>query len=166
MKDSCTYILSFLEGEGWWHFRNEGCWKSRFGIDGLLGHVCWPSQVMLLVNNLPTNIGGIRDLGLIPESGRSVEVGNGTPHQYSCLENSIPWAEEPGRLHSPWGCKELQTMKRLSRVSMTWDFIISLEKRSLFSSSLSLLPYWCSPNEVVSRYHFIWGHVVWIQRQD
>ena len=30
-----------------------------------------------------------RDLGLIPESGRSPGEGNGNPLQYSCLENSI-----------------------------------------------------------------------------
>ena len=29
------------------------------------------------------------DLGLIPELGRSPGVGNGTPLQYSCLENSM-----------------------------------------------------------------------------
>ena len=30
-----------------------------------------------------------RDLGSIPESGRSPEEGNGFPLQYSCLDNSI-----------------------------------------------------------------------------
>ena len=29
------------------------------------------------------------DLGLIPESGRSLGGGNGNPLQYSCLENSV-----------------------------------------------------------------------------
>ena len=29
------------------------------------------------------------DPGLIPESGRSPDVGNGYPLQYSCLENSM-----------------------------------------------------------------------------
>ena len=29
------------------------------------------------------------DLGLIPETGRSPEEGNGYPLQYSCLENSM-----------------------------------------------------------------------------
>ena len=29
-----------------------------------------------------------RDLGLIPEVGRTPEEGNGNPFQYSCLENS------------------------------------------------------------------------------
>ena len=38
------------------------------------------------------------DLGLIPGSGRSPGEGNGTPLQYSCLEN--PMMEEPGRLQS------------------------------------------------------------------
>ena len=36
-----------------------------------------------------------RDLGLIPELGRSPGEGNGYPLQYSWLENSI--TEEPGR---------------------------------------------------------------------
>ena len=30
-----------------------------------------------------------RDLGSVPESGRSPGEGNGNPLQYSCLENSI-----------------------------------------------------------------------------
>ena len=38
------------------------------------------------------------DLGLIPESGRSLGEGNGYPLQYSCLEN--PWTEKPGGLQS------------------------------------------------------------------
>ena len=40
------------------------------------------------------------DLGLIPESGRCPEEGNGYPLQYSCLENStdrgIWWATVHG----------------------------------------------------------------------
>ena len=38
------------------------------------------------VKNLPANAG---DTGLIPGSGKSSEVGNGNPPQYSCLENSM-----------------------------------------------------------------------------
>ena len=41
-----------------------------------------------------------RDLGLIPESGRSPGEGNGTPLQYSCLENSMDtgawWTRKSG----------------------------------------------------------------------
>ena len=33
----------------------------------------------------------------------------------SCiLAWEIPWTEEPGGLHSPWGCKELDMTGRLS----------------------------------------------------
>ena len=30
----------------------------------------------------------------------------------SSLAWKIPWMEEPGRLHSPWGCKWLDTTER------------------------------------------------------
>ena len=41
-----------------------------------------------MVKNLPVNAGNARDVGSIPGSGRSPEVGNGNPLQYSCLGNS------------------------------------------------------------------------------
>ena len=44
-----------------------------------------PSQVVLVVKNLPANVGDRRDLGLIPGSGRSPGGGQGNPLQYSCL---------------------------------------------------------------------------------
>ena len=61
------------------------------------------SQVALVVKNLPANAGDIRDMdsipqsgaynvgdpGLIPGWGRSSGEGNGTPLQYSCLENPM-----------------------------------------------------------------------------
>ena len=40
-----------------------------------------------VVKNLPENADDARDMGSIPESGRSSEEGNGNPLQYSCLEN-------------------------------------------------------------------------------
>ena len=40
-----------------------------------------------MVKNLPANEGDAGDEGLIPGSGRSQVVGNGTPLQYSCLGN-------------------------------------------------------------------------------
>ena len=36
-----------------------------------------------------SNAGDVRDVGLIPGLGRSPEVGNGNPLQYSCLENPM-----------------------------------------------------------------------------
>ena len=47
------------------------------------------SQVALVVKNLPANAGDLRDVGLIPGSGRSPGVGNGNPLQYPCLENPM-----------------------------------------------------------------------------
>ena len=42
-----------------------------------------------MVKNPPASAADIRDLGLIPGSGRSPGEGNGTPLQYSFLENPM-----------------------------------------------------------------------------
>ena len=42
-----------------------------------------------MVKNPPANVGDIRDLGLIPRSGRSPGEGNSNPLQYSGLENPM-----------------------------------------------------------------------------
>ena len=42
-----------------------------------------------VVKNLPANAGDARDAGSIPELGRSHRVGNGSPPQNSCLDNSM-----------------------------------------------------------------------------
>ena len=42
----------------------------------------------LVVKNLPANAGDIKDVGLIPGSGRSPGEENDNPLQYSCLENA------------------------------------------------------------------------------
>ena len=47
------------------------------------------SQVTLIVKNPPTNTGDARDLGVSPGSGRPPREGNGSPLQYSCLENPM-----------------------------------------------------------------------------
>ena len=46
-----------------------------------------PSQVALVVKNLPANAEDIRDVGSIPGSGRSSGGGHGNPLQYSRLGN-------------------------------------------------------------------------------
>ena len=59
------------------------------------------------------NAGAAEDEGLIPGLGRASGVGNGSPPQYSCLENSMDtgdcWAT-----YSPWDCKESDTTEQLS----------------------------------------------------
>ena len=47
------------------------------------------SQVALVVKNPPANAGDVREVGLIPESGRSPGAGPRSPLQYSCLENPM-----------------------------------------------------------------------------
>ena len=42
-----------------------------------------------MVKNLSANAGEARDAGLIPGSERSPGGGNGSPLQYSCLENHM-----------------------------------------------------------------------------
>ena len=53
-------------------------------------------QVELVVKNPLFNVGGARDTGLIPGSGRSPGKGNGNPLQYSCLENSMDRLQSTG----------------------------------------------------------------------
>ena len=71
-------------------------------ISFLLGY--WPSQMALVVKNLPANAGDARDMSSIPGSGRFSGVGNGNPLQYSCLENPIDkgdwWATVHGAVKS------------------------------------------------------------------
>ena len=50
----------------------------------------------LVVENLPANVGNVRDSGLISGSGRLPGEGHGNSFQYSCLENSMD--KEPGVL--------------------------------------------------------------------
>ena len=59
-----------------------------------------------MVKNLPANAGDIKDVGLIPGSGRSPGGGHGNSLQYSCLE--IPMARRAwwATVH---GVKELDT---------------------------------------------------------
>ena len=45
--------------------------------------------MVLVVENTPANKGDLKDVGSIPESGRSPGEGYGNPLQYSCLENPM-----------------------------------------------------------------------------
>ena len=64
-----------------------------------------------VVKNPPANAEDAKDMGSTPSLGRFPGVGNGNLLQYSCLEN-------PGQKslagYNPWGCKQLDTTKRLS----------------------------------------------------
>ena len=49
--------------------------------------------------NLPSDAGYPTDVGLIPRSGRSPEVGNSNVLQYSCLENPLDRGAWPAEIH-------------------------------------------------------------------
>ena len=45
--------------------------------------------MVLVIKDLPTKAGDIRDMGSIPGSGRYPGGGHGNPLQYSCVENPM-----------------------------------------------------------------------------
>ena len=80
-----------------------------------------------VVKNLPANAGDARDLDSIPGLERSLEVGNGNPLQYSCLENSMDrgawWATAHGVAKSQTGLSTAQDIietSELERVRSGW----------------------------------------------
>ena len=71
----------------------------------------WPKarygtgQAVLVLENLPASAGVVRDVGLTPGSGRSLRGGNGSPFQYSCLENPMDtgaWRATVHRVAESW----------------------------------------------------------------
>ena len=64
------------------------------------------SQVALVVKNLTANAGDIRDLGLIPGSGRSPGERNGKPLPWTL---GIQWTEDRGRLYKSMGVTKSRT---------------------------------------------------------
>ena len=84
----------------------------------------------LVVKNPPANAGDIRHVGLIPGLGRSPGEGNGTPLQYSCLENPTDRGAWKAALH---GVVKSQT--RLSDFTLTFHFH-ALEKEMATHSSI------------------------------
>ena len=83
-----------------------------------------------MVRNPPDNAGDIRDIGSIPSSGSSPGGGDGTPPQYSCLENPMDgeawWAAVHG-VAKGW--------TRLSDFTFTFHFH-ALEKEMATRSSV------------------------------
>ena len=58
-----------------------------------------------VIKNPPASVGDLRDMGLVPESGRSPGEGNGNPLQYSCLENFVDrgaWEAMVHRVAKRW----------------------------------------------------------------
>ena len=64
----------------------------------------------------------VGDLGLIPGLGRSLGGGQGSPLQYSCLENPHGQRSQAG--YRPQGCKESDTTERLSTAQHMYRMVV------------------------------------------
>ena len=69
----------------------------------------------------------------IPRSGGSPGEGNGNPLQYSCLENSIPWTEEPGGLQSIGSQRVTYDLGTEHFVSLIHIFLLLLTVKNYLS---------------------------------
>ena len=68
-----------------------------------------------MVKNPPANAGEVKDVGSIPESGKSPGGGHGNPLQYSFLGN--PHGQRSLVGYIPWGHKELDMPEGLNNSS-------------------------------------------------
>ena len=84
-----------------------------------------PFKVAPVVKNPPASAGNTRDEGLIPGSERSTGVGNGNPHQYSCLGNPMDrgawWAAV---------CGVAKSWTRMSTHALPYHHPLGLEQGS------------------------------------
>ena len=58
-------------------------------LENLEIRLCVPPGLALVVKSSPVNAGDIRDVGSIPELGKSPGEGHGNSLQYTCLENPM-----------------------------------------------------------------------------
>ena len=100
----------------------------------------WASQMALVVKNSPANAGDIRDVGSIPELGRSHEGGHGNPLQYSFLENLMDREAWKATVHriakSP---KRKQTKSSQNQNQLVLKTICPLERMSFKQEGNNLL---------------------------
>ena len=78
---------------------NKDLLEKPSNIELCMGDGRGASQVAIVVKNLPASAGDIRDMGLIPGSGRFPGGGNGNPLQYSCLENPMDRGDWQATVH-------------------------------------------------------------------
>ena len=71
-----------LGSQLWLDWEGKGQIEHRYGL-------YWASQMAPVVKNMPANAQDIREMDLIPGSGRSPGGGHGNPLQYSSLEKSM-----------------------------------------------------------------------------
>ena len=100
------------------------------------------SQVALMVKSPPASAGDIRDMGLIPGSGRSSGRGNDNPLQYSCLENPLDRGAWQAIFHRVAKSRtQLQWLnnKNFLRIKTLIDLTFAYVKHKYYNSPSALL---------------------------
>ena len=97
--------------------------------------------MVLVIKNPPANAGDERDLISIPESGRSLGVGNGNPLQYSSLENSTDRGAWHAAVHG--ATKSWTRLSNWAHV-LYLDFKLPIYQAWFFILPASLLLLWGS----------------------
>ena len=107
----------------------------------------------------------MRDLGSIPESGRSPGEGNGNPLQYSCLENSRDrgaWGATVHGVTMSWTCLSDKHFLKCCYEKQSWfinwsgdKLLLHAENNQLALASLIYLPSPCQINKCF-REEFSW----------
>ena len=89
-----------------------------------------------VVKSPPTNAGDLRDVGLIPGSGRSPGGAHGNPLQYSCLENPMGRGAWQATVHRV--AKSGTQPKRLSMNTLLSDlhFVVLINHTHLIQCNL------------------------------
>ena len=126
-------MYSILGGAGGKFFLEEGMitHSSILAWSIPMDRGAWWATVhrVTVVKNPPVNAGDIRNMGLIPGSGRSLEGGHGNPLQYSCWKKPhIERGAQQAMVHSV--PKSWTWLKWLSAHMHSWTEEQRLERRN------------------------------------
>ena len=110
-----------------WHAVVHGVTKSRTRLRDWTELMTFigASQVALVIKNLPTNTGDIRDVGSIPGLETSPGRGHGNPLHCSCLENARDrgaWRATVHRVTKKW--------TQLKRLSTHMTTVVGMELKT------------------------------------
>ena len=140
----CEYAVTTAWGECSSAENNKAKQRNSLGI--------WDFPGGTVIKNLPANTGDSRDTGLIPQSGRSLGRGNGSPLQYSCLGKAHGQRSLVG--YSRGGPKDSGTTEHMNAL---WACL------SRISLSLWIKHTWSSPVDLLLCKMMKWmslGHCV------
>ena len=125
-KSSNIILLPSVFNNTWFHSYTDTSWRHLAN----LWYIMLGFPVGSVLKNLPANAGDAVVAGSIPGLGRSAEVENGAPFQYSCLENS-----------TDRGAGGLQSMGS-RRVRCDWAHTKSLHGSRFVPDPLKLTMFW------------------------